>query len=134
MDKTTYMITQCHLLESPISPNPRLEQPNATHLEVEWSPPFLWPGYFIESYNISVKNINGSISFYLKNSILFSNAVVSFWYNYTNEQHCLPFVFGITPIHSELLNQTYFVKGGYLSREFVAVMHVIGSVIIMPAH
>ena len=117
MDETIYF-TWKHLLGSPVFPNPCLDQPNVTHLEVRWSPPFLWPGYFIKSYNITVEDISGSISFYLKNSILFSDAVVSFWYNDSNKQHCLPYMFGITPIHPEILNQTYFVKGGYLSREY----------------
>ena len=106
-------------IESPLSSNPILEQPNATSLHLMWSPPFLWPGYLIKSYNITVwSNSDDNINSYQVNSTSFSNAVVIFPFS-PQHQHCTNFTFGITPMHHQLVNQTYYVIGGYLSGEYL---------------
>ena len=103
--------------ESPLSSNPLLKQPNATSLHLMWSPPFLWPGYLIKSYNITVwSNSDESINSYQVNSTSFSNAVIAFPFS-PQHQHCTNFTFGITPMHHQLANQTYYATGGYLSGE-----------------
>ena len=65
------------LLDSPVSPNPSISNLNATSMLVKWSPPFLWPGYAITYYNISVTNTEGLTDLYHVNAS-FSDAVVSF--------------------------------------------------------
>lgn len=117
----------CHdIIVSPLNPNPLLKQPNSTLLLVEWSPPFLWPGYFIESYNISIQSHDstGNISFYQVSSIAFDDAIVSFQCNKTSLRlrQCSLYNFGITPIHTDLVNQSHSIEGRYLPREFIALL------------
>ena len=103
--------------EQPIFPNPRIEQPNKSTLSLQWSPPFLWPGYFIKNYSISVsKNSNGERRIYQVNSVTFSEAVISFPLN-ESYHHCSVLTFGITPGHQDLTHQTHYITGGYYACE-----------------
>ena len=60
------------ILDPPISPNPSTENRNATSILLKWSPPFLWPGYSIDYYNISVMNNSHLIN------ATFNDTLVSF--------------------------------------------------------
>ena len=54
--------THIHV-DSPVSPNPSvtLYQANtATFFKLQFSPPFLWPGHRIKSYNITITNVNSN--------------------------------------------------------------------------
>ena len=68
------------LSADPLIPsNPNLVN-NATHVVLLWSPPFIWPGYRIAYYNVSVTTRNkGSTAYYRVNSnVDYSNPIVSF--------------------------------------------------------
>ena len=81
---------------SPLSNNLMLLKNNG-YVEVQWSPPFLWPGRAIEYYNVSlVLESDGSIYSERINST-FSDPLVS----YTQPSlSCTSFTFYITAITS----------------------------------
>ena len=65
------------ITDLPLSPNPHLEI-NMSHLNVTWSPPFLWPGHAIQYFNVSITNkSDGSATYHQINSS-FNDRVVSF--------------------------------------------------------
>ena len=65
------------IIDQPLSPNPLLEI-NASHINLTWSPPFLWPGHAIQYFNISITNkSDGSVTYHETNSN-FGDRVVSF--------------------------------------------------------
>lgn len=116
------VVTLNNNAEEPISPNPLLEQGNATHLTLKWSSPFLWPGVAIDYYNVSVRNTSdqfGGITYYQVNTT-FSEAVVMFTFSSEDSQNCTLFSFGIVAVRKQhSLEQEglrdFSIAGGFAS-------------------
>ena len=85
---------------SPLSNNLMLLKNNG-YVEVQWSPPFLWPGRAIEYYNVSlVLESDGSVYSERINST-FSDPLVSYTQPVSSESlSCASFTFYITAINS----------------------------------
>ena len=106
------------VVDPPFSPNPLLEQPSSSILSLKWSPPFLWPGYYIRNYNINVRDDAGEIlNTYQVNSTTSSEAVMTLPLNEIYHV-CMQFNFEITPGHQDIAGQSRFVKGGYYARKY----------------
>ena len=86
---------------SPISPNPFILK-NASSFTLLWSPPFLWPGWRIQHYNISVTDTNdGDIAHHMVNTTSTSPLIslplpVGFSSGKFNALSCM--TFRITPV------------------------------------
>ena len=103
--------------DPPISPNPSTENLNATCILLKWSPPFLWPGYSIDYYNISIMN-NGSTYSHTRNAT-FNDALVSFMiYAEDNDMHvqsCHVLEILLSAVSSDAERLTAFdVYGGFI--------------------
>jgi hypothetical protein len=106
-------------VDPPFSPNPLLEQRSTLTLSLKWSPPFLWAGYYIRYYNISVRDDSGrKFNTYQVSSTTFSEAVMTLPLN-ESYHVCMEFTFEITPGHQDLAGQIHSVVGGY-----IIIMHV----------
>ena len=107
------------LLDSPVSPNPSILNPNATSILVKWSPPFLWPGYAIAFYNVSVTNTKGHTDSYHLNTS-FSDVVVSFSLIANQSQtieSCDRLRFEVAPITTDdsiMAIQSLVITGGFI--------------------
>ena len=109
------MIISLELIELPLPSNPCVEQSNVTILVVKWSPPFLWPGYAIGSYNISIiNNTDRSVTVYFTTPSNFNNSIESFPFEIIAPSYaqCTKLTFEITPSNApDLVNQTRRVNG-----------------------
>ena len=115
--KDVIILLKSLFADPPLFPNPLLEQPSASALSLKWSPPFLWPGYYIRNYNISVRDNSGEeMSTYEVNSVAFNKAVITLQLN-ESYHTCMEFTFGIIPGHEELASQIHSVSGGYYARK-----------------
>ena len=111
MDHLLRSLLSLLILDPPISPNPSTENTNATSILLKWSPPFLWPGYSIDYYNISVMN-----SSHLINST-FSDALVPFmiFAEESSIESCHVLEICLSAISSEAQCLTTFnVNGGFV--------------------
>ena len=102
---------------SPLLQNPSLTQKNSTALLVQWSPPYLWPGYSIHVYNISIQNHDNGHVFYHQINAEFDDKIVAFTFIQEKQlNHCSEFTFGISAVStdSEELSTAY-VTGGFAS-------------------
>ena len=112
--------------DSPISPNPSIENPNATSAILKWSPPFLWPGHSIQYYNISIINDRRITYSYLLNAT-FSDVTVSFttFAEDSTIESCDTLEFFISAVSSDSDTEsedltTFHVYGGYIPSITVA--------------
>ena len=106
------------VLDSPISPNPSAENPNATSILLKWSPPFLWPGYSIDYYSISVSNSTSGhiIHSQLRNSS-FNDALLllMIFAEDRNIQSCHTLEILLSATSNDMENLMMFpVNGGYI--------------------
>ena len=90
--------------DSPLSLNPSIFK-NGTHLILMWSPPFLWPGYRIQHYNISITNkSDGNIAHYMVDSSVTNSIVTSSLHlNILHMLSCTAIIFSISPIDGSVL-------------------------------
>ena len=98
---------------SPISSNPSISK-NATHLTLMWSPPFLWPGYRIQHYNISMTNkSDSSIAHHVVDSSVTNPIVTSSLHlNTLNMLSCIAIIYSISPVDGPVLEpiQNYSIS------------------------
>ena len=109
------------LSDSPLSQNPSLWQKNSTTILLQWSSPYLWPGYSIELYNISIRNHDNSYVIYHQIDANFDDKIVDFMLIQEEEQaNCSEFTFGISAVStdSQELSTTYVI-GGYASGKLI---------------
>ena len=105
--------------DSPLAQNPSLIQKNLTALLFQWSPPYLWPGHSIQSYNVSIQSHDNNYIIYHHINATFDDRLVEFTFvqeeqeNYTD---CSEFTFGISAFStdSQELSANY-ITGGYAS-------------------
>ena len=105
-----------------MTPNPSVILENATTLLVQWSPPFLWPGYRINYFNVSVRDKRLSTDNVLMFDVLnatFDELIVSHYHvRNTSEQdasECNELLFEVSSYTSSnsSLPQTYSVPGAF---------------------
>ena len=102
--------------DPPITPNPSTENSNATSILLKWSPPFLWPGYSIDYYNISITN-NGSITYSHALNATFKDVLVSFltFAEDSDIQSCHVLKILLSAVSSDAEDlTTYHVNGGFI--------------------
>ena len=106
-----------NISESPIFPNPSIStQSNCTLFLLRWSPPFLWPGHRIQSYDITVADTSNDSSIDLDMlNATFNDTIVSYVYPIHNIQSQVchtEFLFGVTATndYAEILS-TFYVQG-----------------------
>ena len=100
------------IIDPPISPNPSIENTNATSILLKWSPPFLWPGHSIDYYNISVMNNS-----YLLTNATFNDALVPFmiFAEESSIEACHVLEICLSAISSEAQCLTTFnINGGFV--------------------
>ena len=115
MYDTVHTITPL-LSDSPLSQNPSLTQKNSTALLVQWSPPYLWPGYSIHFYNISIQNRDNDHVFYHQINAEFDDKIVDFTFIQEQQNNCSEFTFGISAISTDSRElSTAYVTGGFAS-------------------
>lgn len=94
-----------------------LTQLNRTTLLVQWSPPYLWPGYSIDSYNVSVRDMNTSITTFHQVDTAFSDVIVDFVLSkdssLDNNNNCTEYTIGIAAITGTTRLHSIKVTGGY---------------------
>ena len=103
-----------------MTPDPSLIVENATTLLVQWSPPFLWPGYHIDYFNVSVKqrSTNNVLMFDVLNAT-FDELIVSYYHvRNTSEQdasECNELLFEVSSHASSNSShpQTYSISGAF---------------------
>ena len=115
----TVYIPSCIHSDSPLPQNPLLIQKNLTALLFQWSPPYLWPGHSIESYNVSIQNhVNDHVIHHHINAA-FDDKLVEFTFVQGEQQtnNCSELTFGISAIStdSQELISTVYITGGYAS-------------------
>ena len=139
--------------ELPLSPNPSIENPTASTILLEWSPPYLWPGHSIDYYKITVietdeSGIQNTRNF-IVNSTSFSDTTVTFVMDanrttgaYHELQLCNEFLFGISAVTYDYMNYIkselapFFVVGGYLPGKnnyatALQCVHTVSALIIL---
>lgn len=103
-------------IEPPLPQNPYIENVNASTILFRWSAPYLWPGYSIECYKIS---INGTTVKWINATV--NDLVVSYLKTADGPndiQSCNELTFSISATsnidgyHSEL--RSFTAVGGYL--------------------
>ena len=101
-------------VDQPLSQNPMFEEQNGTTLIAKWSPPFLWPGYRIAHYTLSVRNHDtNAITFHTRNAS-FDDVIVSFELSEEQNQNCTEYMVGISAItESGMELNTQYINGGY---------------------
>ena len=115
---------------SPIFPNPSISFQNTSFL-LQWCPSFLWPGHYIQYFNITVTNMrdNTLITFDLLNAT-FSDALrlVSYIYSIDSNQSelCTDLLFGLSAITSygESLS-TFCIKGEHSASKIRCIIIII---------
>ena len=93
---------------------------NSTIFLLEWSPPFLWPGYHIEYFNVIVTNQkNDRVVHHTTVNASFDDIIVSLIIELDAYSHdlstCTEFLFTVEPDQIEL--PPFSVIRRYLSRE-----------------
>ena len=110
------MVLILSFLDSPVVPNPSITNPNASSVLLKFSPPFLWSGYSIDHYNVSVMNNSGHSTHYRINTT-FNDPVVSFILVADQPiiQTCNELKLSVTPIGSDQVKLKPFTAvGGYI--------------------
>ncbi len=112
--------------ETPLAPNPSVMSlyPNSTSFLLEWSSPFLWPGYHIEHFNIIVTNLKDDRVIQRTTvNASFDDIIVSLTVELDTYSidlcTCTEFLFTIIAIGPDLAELPSFsVTGRYLSSEW----------------
>ena len=136
------------ITETLLSPNPSVTMmfPNSTIFLLEWSPPFLWPGYHVEHFNIIITNLkNDRVIPHDCTTVnaSFDDIIVSLTIEPDAYLHdlctCTEFLFTIFAVGPDQVELPPFsVIGRYLSREWfywpllgtIAVQRTVGDHII----
>ena len=109
----------CHIvpLDSLLPQNPSLRQMNATALLLQWSSPYIWPGYSIGLYNISVRNHNNNHVIYHQINAEFDDKIVDFTFVQEEQQtNCSEFTFGVSAVSTDSQElSTAYVTGRFAS-------------------
>ena len=111
--------------DPPISPNPSAENLNATSILLKWSPPFLWPGYSIEFYNISVMNSGLITNNFLLNAT-FDDALVPFtiFAEDSNIESCHVLEILLSAVTSDAQHLTTFhINGSFIPSVYSKLYH-----------
>lgn len=118
------------VLDSSVIPNPNVAAQSPSSLLLQWSPPFLWPGYHIDYFNVStINNTDGST---ISNEIInttFNKVTVELVKTIDDRQpqECIEFVFVISSYNDlhGVHPQTYTVIGNYPSGSNGYMIHNI---------
>ena len=96
--------------------NPSIINPNASSILVKWSPPYLWPGYSIDHYIISIGGTGKSTALNDVNA-MYHDAVATFLEISDTPEiwNCNELQFGISAITNDrIVLQPFTIVGGYL--------------------
>ena len=108
--------------ESPVVPNPVVIIQSPISLLLKWSPPFLWPGYNIDYFVVSIINKTGDHLIAVNRINATFNDVISTLSKRLSDEHakdCNEFTFSISAFsdyhgaHPQIFN----VTGGFPSGE-----------------
>ena len=104
-------------LDSPLSQNPSLRQKNSTALLLQWSSPYIWPGYSVGLYNISIRNHGNDHVIYHQISAEFDDKIIDFTFvQEEQETNCSEFTFGVSAVSTDSQElSTAYVTGGFAS-------------------